>query len=195
MFSRRETSVSLFAIQSLLNVDSHFSCRLRGDRYLLSSRIANLDRLHFCLGRNGGHLTAHNFMGFGRDTTTWGISDAVRAVHIEEHVIDVITSLVKDSGLGDEVDLIEGTRTALFFTKEEEAAARDEYEVAKAAGIDVSVVEWLTEGEVEKVRRLFRYYIILPPMIIDSPDIWSTISRDPHPRKHDMATQTRHSTI
>jgi hypothetical protein len=134
-------------------------------------------------------------MGFGRDTTTWGISDAARAVHIEEHVVDVITSLVKNSGLGDEVDLIEGTRTALFFTKEEEAAARDEYEAAKAAGIDVSVVEWLTEGEVEKVRRLFRYYIILPPMIIDSADIWSTISRDPHPRKHDMATQTRYSTI
>lgn len=102
-------------------------------------------------------------MGFGRDTTTWGISDAVRAVHIEEHVVDVITSLVKNSGLEDEMDLIGGTRTALFFTKEEEAAARDEYRAAKAAGIDVSVTEWLSEGEVEKVRRLFRYYIILLP--------------------------------
>ena len=102
-------------------------------------------------------------MGFGRDTMTWGIPDAIRAVHIEEHVVNMITSLVKNSGLKNEVDLIEGTRTALFFTKEEEAAARDEYEAAKAAGIDVSAVEWLTEVEVEKVRRLFRYYIILPP--------------------------------
>jgi len=94
-------------------------------------------------------------MGFGSDATKWGIFDAVRAVHIEEHVVDAITSLVKNSGLENEVDLIEGTRTALFFTKEEEAAAHDEYEAAKAAGIDVSIAEWLTEGEVEKVRRLF----------------------------------------
>jgi len=108
-----------------------------------------------CLGRNGGHLAAHNFMGFGSDATTWGIFDAVRAVHIEEHVVDVITSIVKNSGLENEVDLVEGTRTVLFFTKEEEVAARDEYESAKAAGIDVSVAEWFTEGEVEKVRQLF----------------------------------------
>jgi hypothetical protein len=106
------------------------------------------------LGRNGGHLTARNFKGFGRHATTWGIFDAVRAVHIEEHVVDVITSLVKEAGLKDEVDLVEDVRTVLFSTKEEEVGTRDEYEAAKAAGINVSVAEWLTEGEVEKVRQL-----------------------------------------
>jgi hypothetical protein len=105
------------------------------------------------LGRNGGHLSAHNFMGFRRDTTAWGIFDAIRAVHIEDHVVDAITSLVKDAGLEDEVDLIEGSRTNLFFTIEEEEKARDEYEAAKAAGINVSIAEWLPEGEVEKVQR------------------------------------------
>jgi len=91
-------------------------------------------------------------MGFGRDTTAWGILDAIRAVHIQDHVIDAITSLVKDAGVMDQVDLVEGSRTILFFTKEEEAEARDEYEAAKAVGINVSVAEWLSEGEVEKVR-------------------------------------------
>lgn len=147
-----------------------------------------------CLGRNGGHLSAHNFMGFGRDTMTWGIFDAIRAVHIEEHVVDVITSLVRNSGMENEVDLIEGTRTALFFTKEEEAAARDEYEAAKAAGIDVSVTEWLTEGEVEKVRQLFSL-LFYPSVIIGFTDTWSAIPSSPHARKHDMASQTCHPTI
>jgi kynurenine formamidase len=91
-------------------------------------------------------------MGFGRDATAWGIYDAIRAVHIEDHVVDAISSLVKDAGVEDEVDLVEGSRTILFFTKEEEAEARDEYEAAKAVGIDVSVAEWLSESEVEKVQ-------------------------------------------
>jgi hypothetical protein len=91
-------------------------------------------------------------MGFGRDTAAWGILDAIRAFHIEEHVVDAIASLVKDSGVEVEVDLVEGSRTILFFTKEEEAEARAEYEAAKAAGINVSVAEWLSEGEVEKVQ-------------------------------------------
>ena len=51
-----------------------------------------------------------------------------------------------------EVDLVEGSRTILFFTKEEEAEARAEYEVAKEAGVDISAAEWLSEGEVEKVQ-------------------------------------------
>jgi hypothetical protein len=91
-------------------------------------------------------------MGFRRDTTDWGIFDAIRAVHIEDHVVDAITSLVKDAGVEDEVNLVEGSRTNLFFTKEEEEEARNEYEAAKAVGINVSVAEWLSEGEVEKVQ-------------------------------------------
>jgi hypothetical protein len=91
-------------------------------------------------------------MGFGRDTTAWGIFDAIRAVHMEDHVVDVITSLLKNAGVEDEVDLVEGSRTNLFFTKEEEEEARHEYEVAKAVGINVSVAEWLSEDEVEMVQ-------------------------------------------
>jgi hypothetical protein len=62
---------------------------------------------------------------------------------------------VKNAGLENEVDLVEGMRTILFFTKEEEARARDDYEAAKAAGVKVCVAEWLTKDEVGKVRQLF----------------------------------------
>ena len=104
------------------------------------------------LGRNGGHLSAHNFMGFVKDTATWGIFDAIKSVLIEEHVVDAITSLVKNAGLENEVDLVEGVRTNLFFTAEEKAKARGEYEAARAAGVDVSAVEWLSRRKVEAVR-------------------------------------------
>lgn len=105
------------------------------------------------LGRNGGHLSAHNFLGFVNDTATWGIFDAIKSVRIEEHVVDAITSLVKNAGLENEVDLVEGVRTNLFLTNEEEAEALHEYKAARAAGVDVSAVEWLSQSEVEKVRQ------------------------------------------
>jgi hypothetical protein len=88
------------------------------------------------------------------DTVTWGIFDAIKSVRIEEHVVDAITSLVKNAGLENEVDLVEGVRTNLFFTAEEEAAARGEYDAAKAAGVDVSAVEWLSQRKVEEVRQM-----------------------------------------
>ena len=88
------------------------------------------------------------------DTAKWGIFDAIKSVLIEEHVVDAITSLVKSEGLENEVDLVEGVRTNLFFTNEEEAGARYEYEATKAVGIDVSAVKWLSQSEVEEVRRL-----------------------------------------
>jgi glycine/D-amino acid oxidase-like deaminating enzyme len=88
------------------------------------------------------------------DTVTWGIFDAIKSVRIEEHVVDAITSLVKNAGLENEVDLVEGVRTNLFFTAEEEAAARGEYDAAKAAGVDVSAVEWLYQRKVEEVRQM-----------------------------------------
>ncbi|KAF8264508.1 FAD dependent oxidoreductase-domain-containing protein [Lactarius quietus] len=115
--------------------------------------VVILEARDFCsgaTGRNGGHLSAHNFLGFNKDTATWGIFDAIKSVRIEEHVVDAIKSFVKNAGLENEVDLVEGVRTNLFLTSEEEAEAQTEYEAAKAAGVDVSAVEWLSQSEVEE---------------------------------------------
>lgn len=131
-------------------------------------------------------------MGFGKDTEAWGIFDAIRAVRIEDHVVDAIASLLKDTGAEDEVDMVEEPRTILFFTKEEEANARDEYEAAKAAGIDVSVAEWLSEGEVEKVQYVNRF---LPHDNNRFVDIRSTISGGAHSREHSVASQARHPLV
>ena len=145
------------------------------------------------LGRNGGHLSAHNFMGFVKDTATWGIFDAIKSVRIEEHVVNAITSLVKNAGLESEVDLVEGVRTNLFFTAEEKAKAQGEYEAAKAAGVDVSAVEWLSERKVEAVRQTTA--IMSSWFYIPLTDIRSALSSCPPPRKHDMASQTRNPPV
>ncbi len=91
-------------------------------------------------------------MGFVNDTVTWGIVDAIKSVLIEQHVVDAITSLVKHAGLEHDVDLVEGVRTNIFFTREEEEQAREDYEAARAMGVDVSAVEWLSQSQVEEVR-------------------------------------------
>jgi phage-related protein len=144
-------------------------------------------------GRNGGHLTAHNFLGFQKDVDEWGIFEAIKAVHIEAHVVDAITSIVKGAGIENGVDLVAGVRTVLFFTKEEQAEAYDEYEAAKAAGMNVASVEWLTESEVEEVRRP------LPPFVsphkMATADLWSPLSSGTHPGKYDMASQARHPLV
>ncbi|KAH8980511.1 FAD dependent oxidoreductase [Lactarius hatsudake] len=138
-----------------VSVAYHLSELLKKDSETRSDplSVVILEARDFCsgaTGRNGGHLSAHNFMGFVNDAATWGIFDAIKSVRIEEHVVDAITSLVKNARLENEVDLVEGVRTNLFFTSEEEAKARDEYEAAKAAGVDVSVVEWLSQSDVKE---------------------------------------------
>jgi len=129
-------------------------------------------------------------LGFRRDIAAWGIFDAIRAVHIEEHVVDAIVSLVKDAGLEDEVDLVQSGRTVLFLTEEEEAEAREEYEIAQAAGIDVSVAEWLAQDKVEKVHLCFPRYNRMT--ITVSAEIRSAISGSAYAWKYDMASQVRH---
>ncbi|KAI9455035.1 FAD dependent oxidoreductase-domain-containing protein [Russula earlei] len=137
-----------------VSVAYHLS-KLFGDNVTLRDplSVVILEARDFCsgaTGRNGGHLTPHSFIGFKRDAAMWGIPDAIRAVHIEEHVVNAIVSLVKNAGLENEVDLVDSGRTILFLTGEEEEGARDDYELAKAAGINVSVAEWLLKDEAEK---------------------------------------------
>lgn len=51
----------------------------------------------------------------------------------------------------DAVDFVPGGRVTLVSTPEEEAQMRAEFEVAKAAGVDVSRVQWLSKEEVQSV--------------------------------------------
>ena len=106
-------------------------------------------------GRNGGHLTAHNFLDFASDWKAHGLEEARRAVEIEEYTAIEIAKLVREHGLEHMIDYVAGGRTIPAFSSAELNEMKTSYEAAKAAGIDVSAIRWLTSNEVHEVEPAF----------------------------------------
>ena len=61
-----------------------------------------------------------------------------------------ILQILKHERLENHVDLVQGGRTILLFTPEERETMQQDYHAAKAAGIDLDAVEWLTRDEVKE---------------------------------------------
>ncbi|VDB83241.1 unnamed protein product [Peniophora sp. CBMAI 1063] len=116
-------------------------------------RITIVEAREFCsgaTGRNGGHLTAHNFLDFASDWKSHGLEDAKRAFEIEQYTAREIFRLVQEHSLEQAVDYVAGGRTVPAFSEHELEAMKTNYEAAKAAGLDVSAIEWLSKEKVEK---------------------------------------------
>jgi hypothetical protein len=71
---------------------------------------------------------------------------------LENYTVTSILDIVHAHGLQDKVDYVNGGHLSIFQTKLEETVARMDYERAKKAGVNVSVVEWMDRDEVWKVR-------------------------------------------
>ncbi|KAI0782801.1 FAD dependent oxidoreductase [Abortiporus biennis] len=116
-------------------------------------RAVILEAREFCsgaTGRNGGHLTAHPFPNFVNLEKKYGTDEALRALAIEKYTVDAISKIIKSNGKESEVDLVPGGRLNLFFTQNEHDEAIMDFEAAKAAGADISDIEWFSKEEVEK---------------------------------------------
>ncbi|KAF8645987.1 hypothetical protein AX16_007414 [Volvariella volvacea WC 439] len=113
-----------------------------------------LEARDFCsgaTGRNGGHLTPFVFIGFHRRELLWGTREAVKGFALEKYVSDEVVKILKEEGLGEKVDLVEGGHITLLVTEEEESAIRKDYEAAKKAGdVDLDRVEWVSKEEMVK---------------------------------------------
>jgi len=62
-----------------------------------------------------------------------------------------MVKILEEEGLEDEVDIVHGGHVGLLKSEKVMKAARNNYEGAKEAGLNVSDVEWLNAEEVEKV--------------------------------------------
>ncbi|KAI0737285.1 FAD dependent oxidoreductase [Daedaleopsis nitida] len=116
-------------------------------------KITVLEARDFCsgaTGRNGGHLTPTAFHNFVEYAALYGTDDAVRAIALEQHTASDIVKFLKDTGNASAVDLVEGGHVDLFFTEAEVVAARADYAAAKAAGVNVDDVRFLTKETVQK---------------------------------------------
>ena len=107
---------------------------------------------HYLLGRNGGHLSPAGCLGFAHNSTSTSKEDAVKQVLLERNCTDSIVDFIKANGLESTVDLVSEGRIDLFFTDEDAKGAKEDYDQAKEAGVDLSKVEWIEKADMKEVR-------------------------------------------
>lgn len=130
-------------------------------------KIVVVEARDFCsgaTGRNGGHLTSHDFFSFASNTPAKrGLAECA----LEQHTIDSVAALVEAHNWAHEIDLVEGGRLVLFFSSEEEVDARRRFDSAKAAGYDTTTVQWLSRAEMNKI-----YGIDYPAVRLPARNVW-----------------------
>ena len=88
-----------------------------------------------------------------------GQKEALKQYALEKHTADDLTNFIKDNGLEEAVDFVTGGHIDLIFTEQELEIAKDDFQLAKEAGADLSDARWFSNEEMKKVN--FRYYIYL----------------------------------
>ena len=106
-------------------------------------------------GRNGGHLAPSAFGSFASKQRTFGTKHALAQIALENHNTEAIVRILAEKKLAEEVDLVNGGRLELYFTREEQEEARKDYEAAKAAGVPLSDVEFLSKEAMAEVSDSF----------------------------------------
>ena len=101
-------------------------------------------------GRNGGHLTQNVASSFISRQAKHNSTEAVKTYLVEEYTAKKLVKFIKDRGLEDTVDLVEGGHITLFHTAEEESNVRADWEAAREAGYEASV-RWIGNEELKEV--------------------------------------------
>ena len=107
--------------------------------------------INILLGRNGGHLTPATYKHFHKLQEAYGLEQAVRSLAIENYTVSSLLNIIKSENLMEEVDLTPWGHIDLLLTDMEIRTAHADLETAKAAGVDVSSVEWLSKETMNDV--------------------------------------------
>lgn len=122
----------------------------------------------------------------------YGTEQAVRSFTLENYTSAEIVKILETEQLGDAVDLVAGGHVSMLVTEREVQGAQADYAAAKAAGLDLSAVEWVSKDEMEEVSSPFLTNPAEPSNDLEIRGIvsWLSIFR-PQP----LAPQSRHRTL
>ncbi len=80
-----------------------------------------------------------------------GSNEALKQYALEHHSVREMLNIIKANNLEEEVDLVSGGHWDLFFTEEELAEAKSDFDLARDAGSDLDYVQWFSQDEMAKV--------------------------------------------
>jgi len=80
-----------------------------------------------------------------------GSNEALKQYALEHHSVREMLNIIKVNNLEEEVDLVSGGHWDLFFTEEELAEAKSDFDLARDAGSDLDYVQWFSQDEMAKV--------------------------------------------
>lgn len=82
----------------------------------------------------------------------YGAEEAKKSYALENYVSSELLKVIKQEGWDEDLDLVEGGRTTMFMTEEEEQRVRRDWETARTAGLErVDEVIWLGREEMQAV--------------------------------------------
>ncbi|KAF8217111.1 FAD dependent oxidoreductase-domain-containing protein [Mycena galopus ATCC 62051] len=113
-------------------------------------RVLILEARDFCsgaTGRNGGHLTPAVFLDFCGYQQKYGTEQAIRSFVLENHTASEIVKIIREEGWTEVVDLVQNGHTTICFTPSEHQSIEADFKAAKAAGMNLAELKWLTKEE------------------------------------------------
>ncbi|PBK71363.1 FAD dependent oxidoreductase [Armillaria solidipes] len=116
-------------------------------------KVVVLEAREFCsgaTGRNGGFLSAASCTSFVELQEEYGTNEALRGLLLEHHSYNFTIDVLERHGLLNEASILFGDSIHLFEVEDEYASNKADCDAAKAAGMDMTGINWWTADYVAK---------------------------------------------
>lgn len=129
------------------------------------------------------------FSDFSHRELHYGTAEAKKIYAIEHYTTTELLRIMKSENLDTLVDLVGSDHIGLLLTEEEVKDAKQDFDAAIAAGVDLEDVAWLSKEAVERVNSHPLMFLKMAVMI--SLGTWCFLFRLETSRTQPVASQTR----